>query len=714
MSEYAKHPGRGKSDDDRRPIRRSKLISSAGPGSVVRIGRESFAICDSSLWNLDDQARPDRRLEIRLLRLSDMLAVSALYAPPTEPLELEAQRRQGHKSRDWWTRIPVYRFPRWLLCSDRDCSRLWYWGMLEENRLGPGQWNGENAWLHRWGAADRDDPAPNCPSCAARGKDQWLQPYPYVLACSRGHLSDLKLGELVHKYGQVPDGAPACEFESTPELKYLRGSAAARFGRRGPIIECEQCGRWIEESAILDRADPMRLKALNRDRKHPLDAIKIKCGKKQPWMRDRVEDCPLNTQFWLDDKQRAEIVPLRHAGEKIYHPVAASAIDIPPDAFLRELSDGGSDGLEGETKFVELVEGLRLNRTEWTESVAGQRLLRDLRRATRLSEEEILARATEHLRDAESATHAQVEGDLDQALRAGEFQAFIDAEQPPDPSFARFIVEKLPHSPDDFGSVDPLHFVSDIRLVHKLRLVRALRGFTRLGGPSGEDGEAELITPPHLHHNCDWLPAVESIGEGIFLAFSEARLAAWEAECATFIEGRLNGILTPTADPDEEPWQQKVDPPRLPRFVFLHTFSHLLMRQLAFESGYAASSLGEVIYASTSDRGRMAGVLIYTMEGDEKGGMGGLVRLGRPAELRKLMTNAIMRADWCSNDPICSSRERQGPRRLNRAACHACALVNEASCSHKNDYLDRMLLVDRRSGVFRDVLASLDERAETA
>ena len=38
--------------------------------------------------------------------------------------------------------------------------------------------------------------------------------------------------------------------------------------------------------------------------------------------------------------------------------------------------------------------------------------------------------------------------------------------------------------------------------------------------------------------------------------------------------------------------------PCSPKFVLLHTLSHLLIRQLAFESGYNAASLRENIYFS--------------------------------------------------------------------------------------------------------------------
>jgi hypothetical protein len=52
----------------------------------------------------------------------------------------------------------------------------------------------------------------------------------------------------------------------------------------------------------------------------------------------------------------------------------------------------------------------------------------------------------------------------------------------------------------------------------------------------------------------------------------------------------------------------------------LHTFAHLLVRQLAFDSGYASASLTERIYARVPDKESvgMAGVLIYTAAGDQE------------------------------------------------------------------------------------------------
>ncbi len=89
----------------------------------------------------------------------------------------------------------------------------------------------------------------------------------------------------------------------------------------------------------------------------------------------------------------------------------------------------------------------------------------------------------------------------------------------------------------------------------------------------------------------------------------------------------------------------------------------------------------------------MSGILIYTAAGDAEGTMGGLVQQGKPERLEALFRGAIQDARWCSSDPLCIESSGQGIDSLNRAACHACALLPETSCEEGNRYLDRGILV---------------------
>jgi len=130
------------------------------------------------------------------------------------------------------------------------------------------------------------------------------------------------------------------------------------------------------------------------------------------------------------------------------------------------------------------------------------------------------------------------------------------------------------------------------------------------------------------------------------------------------------------------------------RYVLLHTASHLLMRELALECGYGSASISERIYSS-NDSIAMAGVLLYTAAPDSEGTLGGLVSLGDPVTLDRLLGQALDHAKLCSSDPICSEHQPSVDEdALHAAACHACLFAPETSCERSNRYLDRSLAVE--------------------
>jgi hypothetical protein len=130
--------------------------------------------------------------------------------------------------------------------------------------------------------------------------------------------------------------------------------------------------------------------------------------------------------------------------------------------------------------------------------------------------------------------------------------------------------------------------------------------------------------------------------------------------------------------------------PRVPRFVLVHSFAHLLIRRFELEAGYSGSSLRERIYCDNE----MAGFLVYTATPDSEGTLGGLVELARPEDLGPMLARALDEARLCANDPFCASRTPSDrDSHLNGASCHACLLLPETSCEAGNHFLDRSLLV---------------------
>jgi len=235
--------------------------------------------------------------------------------------------------------------------------------------------------------------------------------------------------------------------------------------------------------------------------------------------------------------------------------------------------------------------------------------------------------------------------------------------------------------------------VDDVLLLERLREVNALIGYTRVEAP--DDTMSEDERPPMADltkGRPEWVPACEVHGEGIFIRFDEEAVLKW---------GKLPSVKrrSEILEAGHRGWRiaRELDPnsgyPGI-RYAMLHTLGHLLIRELALECGYNAASIRERIYSSDDEDAPMAGILIYTAAADSDGTLGGLVELGKPESLGRLLDQALFRSSICSSDPLCSEHDPGTDRSLHNAACHACTFVAETSCERGNRYLDRALLVE--------------------
>lgn len=234
--------------------------------------------------------------------------------------------------------------------------------------------------------------------------------------------------------------------------------------------------------------------------------------------------------------------------------------------------------------------------------------------------------------------------------------------------------------------------LADVVLLERLREVNALIGYTRVEAPEESTDPDERPPMASLARTRpDWVPASEVHGEGIFIRFSEAAVAAWEKQDTVQTRSRM-------LEAGHRGWRnaRELKPdegyPGI-RYAMLHTFAHLLIRELALECGYNAASIRERIYARSGSGAPMAGVLLYTAAADSDGTLGGLVELGKPESLGRLIEQALERATICSSDPLCSKHNPSVDRSLHAASCHACTFVAETSCERGNRYLDRALLI---------------------
>jgi hypothetical protein len=184
----------------------------------------------------------------------------------------------------------------------------------------------------------------------------------------------------------------------------------------------------------------------------------------------------------------------------------------------------------------------------------------------------------------------------------------------------------------------------------------------------------------------DWLPAIQVKGEGLFLKFNDNLLQKWatQANVTERFKSAFSG--------KDSYFKQNLD--RTTEYVLLHTISHLLIKELTFFCGYGQAALQERLYVSNDAGTKMSGILIYTASGDSEGTLGGLVRMGKPGYLEEVVTKALEKATWCSNDPVCSeSGHLDEASGVSPASCYACTLLPETSCENFNSHLDRGLVV---------------------
>lgn len=245
------------------------------------------------------------------------------------------------------------------------------------------------------------------------------------------------------------------------------------------------------------------------------------------------------------------------------------------------------------------------------------------------------------------------------------------------------------------------HLVAAVSRVDRLREVRALEGFTRLIPPSPDMAPARkgklARTDP------GWLPAIEVHGEGVYVELRADLVDEWVS--SVFANERV-ALLNERQETRDRELGRPTAPPVTARFVALHTLAHILLTEMSLYAGYPVSALRERVYAE----GNQVGILIYTASSDSAGSLGGLAVLSDEEKLTEIVSSAIARASWCSSDPVCSEARWSGADGLNLAACHACVLLPETSCEHRNLYLDRLSVVgsaeDPEEGLLGELLVA--------
>jgi hypothetical protein len=612
-------------------VRPSQLMWAYGVGAMIDLPRLSVMVEGLDRWSTDHCRLISEDRLLAAVRSELGPQVNRLFEPP-----IPDEDPFGRDEMDPIHRIgvPVGVFPRWLRCPR--CSLL--------SSCDSGVFKFE-------GSSRRPDQATyRHQGCSKRkkGKAPAVIPARFLVACQAGHLDDFPWREFVHR------GPTSCKgtlrfYEKGSSLEtanlFVACDNGLGFGADGDSDDAAHQGAGPGGCGMRPRS---MVDAFGERAKGALPS----CRGRHPHLRAASGDCgrPLRT--------------ILLGSSSSWFPKTISALSIPV----------------GESE-IDLAVDEKWELLAEVESAADVKAFRKanlLGPATKFSDDDLFEAAER---------------------RRGGGDGHVDTKDMKGPEWAVFSDPTAAPRGQDFeisdGEVPAGHsgrFAPTV-LVEKIREVNALLGFTRLEAP--EDlirGDDEITYAPLSRVAPTWVPANEVRGEGILVRLDPDALADWESRPEVI--DQLSAL--------EEANRLWRIARRLPadvgypghRHVLLHSFSHLLMRELALECGYSSTSIRERIYASGPDDDTdMAGVLIYTAAPDSEGTLGGLVRLGEAEDLGRMISQAIEHARLCAADPLCSEHDPVPDRSLHAAACHACLFSPETACEFGNRFLDRATVV---------------------
>lgn len=608
-------------------VRTAQSVLQYGVGAMVDFPDQTLMTSAPEYWN-------DKIIKIHDERLEKALGVDFFGMPG------------GKDDMYFLEGISYVRFPQWYFCPK--CRRFqpikkWY---LEYKRQVPLNQREKDPYMRRL----------RCTECRLE-----LVAARVVVACKQGHIDDFPWVKWVHKRNTNPNAKLNCD---NPELTFETG-ATATAGLEGLVIKCKSCNA---RATLYEAFDPnifVRLDGKQNDDNADNSMNEFACTGNEPWKHNSAV---------CSEYPRA----MQRGASSIYFPKTVSSLVIPPysDRINKEIEDSQAfqeclvkitdyDEDEREEKIKRRIDG-------WAHEIAIQKSLNGVA-VKAILERKLLQQENKENTDYLTAGTK---------YRAEEFDALTGAIPGIDLTTGDFLREEISAKRYNIPGV------KGVSLIHKIREVRAMTGFTRIDPPGSSDlGQGVYGFVPVKEPETRWYPAYEVRGEGIFLEFDEESIARWITKYPEVVR------RAHTLSVNYELTIQSESSPKVitPKFLLLHTISHLLIRQMSFECGYSVASLRERIYCSSHEEGKeMAGIFIYTANGDSEGTLGGLVRQGYPDCLPHVFKKAIENSSVCSNDPVCiSTEDGQGRDALNLAACHACTLIPETSCEEFNVFLDR-------------------------
>ncbi|CAH0291693.1 DUF1998 domain-containing protein [Peribacillus sp. Bi134] len=452
------------------PMRRSKLVGTEGPGSLVISPEGETAVVGAlDLWFRDFNGNKAKNIEefaVNEPRLKSILKVDKFYTPP-EFRKSSANAMEVVPNSNLI--MPLMRFPRWHYCSS--CKSL------RELEL------------------DQTSVYLDCPKCNTK---RYYKQVPFVVICEHGHLSDFPWRKWVHR-----DENTTC----TGNLRIRMSGGTTLDSWR---IECEGCKGNRGLQGVTTSSNEKKTSLLG-DTLNERGARKYTCEGERPWCGEEQEEC-----------SAAPVAILRNS-ISVYMAKKISALAIPgnysenvdlivskiqsPAKYLLRTNLALLDEIEKKTQFI------RTNlRFELKEEITDQ----DIQEALMYIEAGEEYEYTDEELEKPGLLIKQKEFEkLASAVNSKELK--VESE---------WVYEEDVEYENNYYKP----YLERLSRVLKLKETTALYGFDRKDYKNNNDYSSYY---PSLYKDYDssnekWLPVNEVYGEGIFLQLNLTKIEKWE------------------------------------------------------------------------------------------------------------------------------------------------------------------------------------------
>jgi len=506
------------------------------------------------------------------------------------------------------------------------------------------------------------------------------------LICDHGHLMDIPWSKYININNLNSDPVNLDEINSccgNPKLKWTENSNQSE-GFENVYVECINCGKKKNLGGI--------------------NSFKCLCNGHKPW-EIKIDGGFTENSYIPSDNctfngHRGVMQVSLVTANRMYYATGKNSLFIPLQ--LKPIGFENQDLIKAlrfcEVKFEKRIDKEQGKEAYFDRKVDKEYLINDAGIDENTANQVFINQLRNIFLDNENDIQNDLNGYDDENYRLYEYKCFAE-NQTVDESGLKFNNVKLTNNLTSY--------FTSIKQVSELKLTQVQLSFNRNKPRIGFQNQNGIIdfssNSKRIFEGDDdkqyVLPAVQNYGEGIFFQFNEENINQFAND------SRVQKILARTLNKQDQgygTWEMLKRCGQ--KFFIIHSFSHLVMRELEFACGYPTASLKERLYISSEENEFMAGILIYTTDGSE-GSMGGLVSQASEYNIEKLIKNALLRGVDCSSDPLCWESEGQGLFDFNLAACFSCSLVSETACEAMNLGLDRRILVDEEFGYFINLLS---------